>query len=151
MLNDNKKILLTIIIIAILGGIQPLIFSKIINYNLPKKKIIFYISIVNVLFISLYTYFIDKEMNYAHIIHTHDDKINICCLFIIYTLLCITVPNLLYTYNMQKDIIVSHNALLYISPVFTLLIAYFLYNKEITLKQFIGTSLIFTGSYFICD
>ena len=61
----------------------------------------------------------------------------------------ITYLNVIY--NINREIIISHNALLYISPVFTLIISYFLYNKDITIKHFMGTSLIFIGSYFICD
>lgn len=150
MFTDNN-LLVIILLIAILGGLQPIIFSKIVNYNLPKKKILLYIGIINILFVSLYTYFFDKEINNETKNIEHSDSVNIGCLFILYTLICITLPNLLYTYNINKEIIISHNALLYISPVFTLLISYFLYSKDITVKQFMGTSLIFIGSYFICD
>lgn len=150
MFTDNN-LLVIILLIAILGGLQPIIFSKIVNYNLPKKKILLYIGIINILFVSLYTYFFDKEINNETKNIEHSDSVNIGCLFILYTLICITLPNLLYTYNINRDIMISHNALLYISPVFTLLISYFLYSKDITVKQFMGTSLIFIGSYFICD
>jgi drug/metabolite transporter (DMT)-like permease len=150
MFTENN-LLVIILLIALLGGLQPIIFSKIVNYNLPKKKILLYIGIINILFVSLYTYFFDKEINNETKNIEHSDSVNIGCLFILYTLICITLPNLLYTYNINRDIMISHNALLYISPVFTLLISYFLYSKDITVKQFMGTSLIFIGSYFICD
>jgi hypothetical protein len=150
MFTENN-LLVIILLIAILGGLQPIIFSKIVNYNLPKKKILLYIGIINILFVSLYTYFFDKEINNETKNIEHSDSVNIGCLFILYTLICITLPNLLYTYNINRDIMISHNALLYISPVFTLLISYFLYSKDITVKQFMGTGLIFIGSYFICD
>lgn len=146
---ENNKIIIIILLIALLGGIQPIIFNKIINYNLPKKKIVLYIAIINIFTVVFYTYFFDKE-NTNYKIHPHCNKQNLAMLFIAYTLLCTTIPNLLYTYNMHKDTVISHNALLYISPLFTVLIAYFLYNKEITLKQIIGAAAIFLGAYFIC-
>jgi len=145
---ENNNIIIIILSIALLGGIQPIIFNKIINYNLPKKKILLYVSIINILFVVFYTYFFDKKPH--NITHTQCDKLNIFILFIIYTLLCTTIPNLLYTYNIHKDIVISHNALLYISPLFTLIIAYIMLNKKITMKQFLGAGLIFGGSYFIC-
>jgi drug/metabolite transporter (DMT)-like permease len=151
MFNENNKIIFIILSIALLGGLQPIIFSRIINYNIPKKQILLYVGMINILFVGFYIYFFDKEIQHQHKPHNHCDKVHLIILFIIYTLICITIPNLLYTYNMHKEIVISHNSLLYISPLFTLLIAYFIFNKDITLKQFLGAGLIFGGAYFICD
>ena len=149
MFTEKNKIILIILIIGLLYGIQPIIFSKIIDYNIPKKKIMVYIAIINMLLILAYIYYFDKDKNIKEHNHTHDDKLNLCSLFLIYAL-CITIQNLLYTYNIDQNTVISHNALLNISPLFTLLIAYFILNKEITIIQGIGAGLIFFGSYIIC-
>ena len=151
MFNENNKIIFIILSIALLGGLQPIIFDKIINYNIPKKEILLYVGIINILFIGIYIYFFDKEMHHDHKTNNDCNKLHLIILFIIYTLMCITIPNLLYTYNIHKEIVISHNSLLYISPLFTVLIAYFIFNKDISLKQFFGAGLIFGGAYFICD
>jgi hypothetical protein len=36
MFTEKNKIILIILIIGLLYGIQPIIFSKIIDYNIPK-------------------------------------------------------------------------------------------------------------------
>jgi uncharacterized membrane protein len=63
MFTEKNKIILIILIIGLLYGIQPIIFSKIIDYNIPKKKIMVYIAIINMLLILAYIYYFDKELD----------------------------------------------------------------------------------------
>jgi drug/metabolite transporter (DMT)-like permease len=86
----------------------------------------------------------NKEQNH-HI--THMDTFLI---FLFYTIICITLPNLLYIQIIDTENIISYNSLLYISPMITLLIGYFLLNENVTIKSIIGAVLIVIGCICIC-
>jgi drug/metabolite transporter (DMT)-like permease len=146
----KNKVLIIFIIVAILGGIQPLLLKYIINKNIPRKYILFYVTSINLLMYTLYFTFINKQTEEKTEEHHHITYMDTFLLFLFYTIICITLPNLLYIQAIDDDNIISYNALLYIAPMITLLIGYFLLNEKVTLKSIFGATLIVIGCIVIC-
>lgn len=145
----NNKILFVFIVIAIVSGIQPLLLKYIIKKNIQRKYILFYVTLINLLMYMIYYTFINKNDETSDANHiTHIDTL---LLFLFYTIVCITLHNILYIQAIDNENIISYNALLYISPMITLIIGYFLLNEDITLKSMIGSILIVLGCIIICN
>ena len=147
---QENKVLIIFIIIAFISGIQPLLLKYILNKNIPRKYILFYVTSINLLMYTLYFTFINKQTEEKSEEHHHITYIDTLLLFVFYTFVCITLPNLLYIQAIDNDNIISYNSLLYISPMVTLIIGYFLLNENVSLKSMIGAALIVMGCIVIC-
>jgi drug/metabolite transporter (DMT)-like permease len=147
---QENKVLIIFIIIAFISGIQPLLLKYILNKNIPRKYILFYVTSINLLMYALYFTFINKQTEEKSEEHHHITYMDTFLLFLFYTIVCITLPNLLYIQAVDNDNIISYNSLLYISPMITLIIGYFLLNENVTVKSMIGAALIVMGCIVIC-
>jgi drug/metabolite transporter (DMT)-like permease len=147
---QENKVLIIFIIIAFISGIQPLLLKYILNKNIPRKYILFYVTTINLLMYTLYFTFINKQTEMKTEEHHHITHTDTILLFLFYTIVCITLPNLLYIQAVDNDNIISYNSLLYISPMITLIIGYFLLNENVTVKSMIGAALIVMGCIVIC-
>ena len=151
----QNRIVLTLVVVALIGGVQPLFLKYIIGKNIPRKYILFSITSINLILYLVYFNFINTE-------HLHSDEIKenestdplngmSICLLVLYTAICITLPNILYMQAIGSENIISMNALLYISPFFTLIIAYLLFNENITFNSILGACLIIAGSILVVN
>ncbi len=149
----ENKIIFIILFVALLGGVQPVLLQYILKNNVQRKYILIYIAFFNLIFYYIYFTYIDKghpdEIKLIENPEENPSHLAIFCLMLVYTIVCITIPNLIYVNTVDPNSIIKYNALLYISPFFTLMIAYMLYNEKLTQKSIIGAGLIVAGCVFI--
>lgn len=142
-----------ILFVALLGGVQPVLLQHILKNNVQRKYILIYVAFFNLIFYYIYFTYIDKghpdEVKLIENPEENPSHLTIFCLMLVYTIVCITIPNIMYVNTIDPNSIIKYNALLYISPIFTLIIAYMLYNEKLTQKSIIGVGLIIAGSVFV--
>lgn len=142
-----------ILFVALLGGVQPVLLQHILKNNVQRKYILIYVAFFNLIFYYIYFTYIDKghpdEVKLIENPEENPSHLTIFCLMLVYTIVCITIPNIMYVNTIDPNSIIKYNALLYISPIFTLIIAYMLYNEKLTQKSIIGVGLIVAGSVFV--
>lgn len=146
----ENKVIFIILLVAFLGGCQPVMLKYIMKNNIPRKYILLYIALINLTLYSIYYYY-NEEKHQKELLENTDtiSHFNIFCLMFVYTIICITIPNLLYINAVDHESIIKYNALMYISPIFTLVIAYMIYNENLTCTSVFGAGLIVLGSILI--
>jgi len=147
-IHENRTIIV-FFTVAFIAGIQPLLLQVLLG-KLPRKYILFGTTLSNLLLYTIY-----------YNINTHEPKVGlkestlstsqIIFIMLCYTAFCVTLPNLLYIHTVEHDNVITYNSLLYISPMITLIITYFLLNEKITYKSVIGAILIVIGSVFVAS
>ena len=149
----ENKMMFMILFVALLGGVQPVLLQHILKNNVQRKYILIYVAFFNLIFYYIYFTYIDKghpdEVKLIENPEENPSHLTIFCLMLVYTIVCITIPNIMYVNTIDPNSIIKYNALLYISPIFTLIIAYMLYNEKLTQKSIIGVGLIVAGSVFV--
>lgn len=130
--------------ISFLWGLQPVIHKVLLKHIDPKTILIissfFYTSCIILFAIYNYKEFI-KDLK---IIDTKSFiVIGITAIFSAF------IANLIYFYILKNNESYIVSALIYSSPVFTLILAYFFLKEKITLYGFIGLIFIVIGILFI--
>lgn len=148
MANIHKnEAAITLFIVAFIAGIQPLLLQVLLS-KLPRKYILYGTTISNLILYTIY-FNLNNEPPKIGLKETTLSTSQIIFIMLCYTALCVTIPNLLYIHTVEHDNVITYNALLYTSPMITLMITYFLFNGEISYKSAIGAFLIVIGSIFI--
>lgn len=138
-----ENYILIALIISFLWGVRPIMQKELLQ-KMNMVTIIVTTGIIYFLCQMLYGYF------YKEIIYDEINKLNSRDMFfILFLSVSIFFTSILYYYILKDNNASIITALTYSSPVFTLLLSYFLLNDKIKIKQFVGIILIIIGIILI--
>jgi drug/metabolite transporter (DMT)-like permease len=137
---NNYEIFIPIFTIAILWGIQPIFIKKILK-SCSKVHLIGYSTFFYLLFGIIYILYISEDK-----FETESLNYDIILFISLYTILCLLIPNILLTHNLNDMDAGWYNTLTTIlSVIFTIFFAYHLLNEKINYNMMLGVILIILG------
>lgn len=140
------NIIFLAILISFLWGIQPVI-NKYLLERMDGITIMFITSIIYTICL-----LITGVFNYEIIIKDINNmNTNDYMWIIIITFFCIFVTNIIYYYILKDNKTSVISTLICISPIFTLIVAYFYINEQINIYAIIGILLTIIGVILILN
>lgn len=136
------------LLIAFIWGLSPVIFKYLIKHNnIPDYIIILIQAIIYVLASILYIFIYKLDYIYNDL-YTHKNHIPLLAFL---SLLSVYLANVLYLYALSNGVKVNIMSIIVftITPIVTLIFAFFLLNELLTIKSFIGCCLVIIGVIII--
>ena len=136
------------LLIAFIWGLSPVIFKYLIKHNnIPDYIIILIQAIIYVLASILYIFIYKLDYIYNDL-YTHKNHIPLLAFL---SLLSVYLANVLYLYALSNCVKVNIMSIIVftITPIVTLIFAFFLLNELLTIKSFIGCCLVIIGVIII--
>lgn len=134
------------LIIAFLWGLSPIIHKVALNRLSPHTTLVIsstFYTICTLVFAVVFRDMIQRDINAGHL----TPWITVALAFT--AIICGFFTNILYFFILQKNQSHIVSALIYSSPVFTLIMAFLLLRERITFNGFLGIVFITIGVIFV--
>jgi drug/metabolite transporter (DMT)-like permease len=132
-------------IVALLLGISPIIVKYGLNNNINVNTIFFINTLIYVVCGGIYALLYKNDIQNDLTISNSQ----ILLLLTINAFFAIFVANIIYYLLIQTNNTAVVTALAYSSPVFTVILSYFILNEKINLQTFIAICMIYSGILMI--